>query len=68
MKHVTGKDMCRALERFGWTLERIKGSHHIYSHPAHVFPIPVPIHGNKDLKTGTQKSIMRAAGLTDDDL
>jgi predicted RNA binding protein YcfA (HicA-like mRNA interferase family) len=29
MKPVTGKEMCRALERQGWTLARIKGSHHI---------------------------------------
>ena len=68
MKPVSGKHMCRVLERHGWTLDRIKGSHHIYKKPGNAFPIPVPVHGNKMLKRGTQKSIMRAAGLTDDDL
>lgn len=28
----------------------------------------VPVHGNTDLKPGTQRSIMRDAGLTDADL
>lgn len=28
----------------------------------------VPVYGNHDLKPGTQRGIMRDAGLTDDDL
>lgn len=68
MKHVTGPEMCRALERQGWTLARIRGSHHIYSRPGARRPISVPIHGNRPLKTGTQRSIMREAGLSDDNL
>ncbi len=68
MKRVTGKDMCRALERKGWTLARIKGSHHIYNRPGALRPIPVPVHGNKPLRTGTQRSIMKAAGLAEEDL
>jgi predicted RNA binding protein YcfA (HicA-like mRNA interferase family) len=56
------------LERQGWTLARIKGSHRIYDRPGAARPIPVPVHGSKSLKAGTQRSIMRAAGLTDGDL
>jgi predicted RNA binding protein YcfA (HicA-like mRNA interferase family) len=67
MKPVTGKHMCRVLERHGWVLDRIKGSHHIYRKSGHA-PVSVPVHGNKNLKPGTQRAIMRAAGLTDDDL
>jgi predicted RNA binding protein YcfA (HicA-like mRNA interferase family) len=59
--------MCRVLERCGWVLDRIKGSHHICRRSGHN-PISVPVHGNKMLKTGTQRSIMRTVGLTDDDL
>jgi predicted RNA binding protein YcfA (HicA-like mRNA interferase family) len=61
--------MCRILRDRGWHLDHIRGSHYVY-----VFPgpprraVPVPVHGNKDLKTGTQKRIMREDGLTDDDL
>jgi predicted RNA binding protein YcfA (HicA-like mRNA interferase family) len=34
VKTVSGKRMCRILERQGWELARINGSHHIYRHPA----------------------------------
>jgi predicted RNA binding protein YcfA (HicA-like mRNA interferase family) len=67
MKHVSGKHMCKVLERHGWTLDHITGSHHVYHKPGQG-SIPVPVHGNQDLKSGTQKSIMRAAGLKDNDL
>ncbi len=68
MKRVTGRELCRALENAGWNLDRIKGAHHIYVRPGRVRPIPVPVHGNQTLKTGTQRAIMREAGLTDADL
>jgi predicted RNA binding protein YcfA (HicA-like mRNA interferase family) len=68
MKHVSGKDMCKALERSGWTLERVNGSHYIYNRPGAPRPIPVPVHGSRTLRTGTQRRIMREAGLTDADL
>jgi predicted RNA binding protein YcfA (HicA-like mRNA interferase family) len=68
VKVLSGKQMCRVLEQRGWTLARIHGSHHIYRHAAPGRRAVVPVHGNHDLKPGTQRSIMRDAGLTDDDL
>jgi predicted RNA binding protein YcfA (HicA-like mRNA interferase family) len=68
MKHVSGKRMCKVLEDAGWTFQRTRGSHHIYSHPNSPLIIAVPVHGNHDLKPGTQRDIMRDAGLTDDDI
>jgi predicted RNA binding protein YcfA (HicA-like mRNA interferase family) len=68
LKRVSGKDMCKALERRGWYCHRIKGSHHDYRHPQRRITIPVPVHGTKTLKPGTQRKIMRDAGLTDADL
>ena len=68
MKRVTGQEMCRALERAGWTLVRIRSSHFIYDRAGAVRPIPVPVHGNKALRPGTQRSIMRQAGLSDADM
>ena len=68
MKPVSGKRMCRILERSGWNLVRTKGSHHAYQKPGQSGTIIVPVHGNDDLKAGTQHAIMRDAGLTEDDL
>lgn len=36
----------RELERHGWTLDRIKGSHHTFLTPGEK-PIVLPVHGNK---------------------
>jgi len=68
MKPVSGKQFCKALERNGWILLRINASHHIYGRPDVPVILPVPVHGNRDLATGTQRALMRLAGLTDDDL
>jgi len=45
-----------------------QGSHHIYVHPDGGRRVTVPVHGNTELKPGTQRSILRDAGLSDADL
>jgi predicted RNA binding protein YcfA (HicA-like mRNA interferase family) len=60
--------MCKILENRGWSLQRINGSHHIYTRPGSRFTISVPVHGNRNLSPGVQRKIMRIAGLTDADL
>lgn len=67
MKTVTGKRMCKILEGRGWTHDHTTGAHRVYKHSASVFNVAVPVHGNHDLKPGTQKDIMKKAGLTDED-
>ena len=68
MKIISDKRMCRILERRGWTLARINGSRHIDRNPATGRRAVVPVHANEDLKSGTQRGIMRDNGLKDDDL
>lgn len=67
MKVVTGREFASALERKGWSLERVNGSHHVYKKVGSFATISVPIH-NKDLKNGTQRTLMRQSGFTDADL
>jgi predicted RNA binding protein YcfA (HicA-like mRNA interferase family) len=66
MKAVSGKEMGRVLEQHGWVCTRVRGSHHRYEKAGRT--VIVPVHGNKTLKTGTQREIMKSAGLTDADL
>ena len=71
MKSVSGKDLCKLLRKQGWTLNRISGSHHIYDPPeslAHLKSVSVPVHGNRDLRAGTQSAIMKASGIKSKDL
>jgi predicted RNA binding protein YcfA (HicA-like mRNA interferase family) len=56
------------IQRHGWNLLRINGSHHIYGKAGEVARLSVPMHGAKALKTGLQRSLMRSSGLTDADL
>lgn len=49
---MTGRELAKALERKGWSLLRIHGSHHIYGKAGSNVRLSVPIHGNKPLKVG----------------
>lgn len=68
MKSVSGKDFARVLERHGWQLLRVQGSHHIYGRAGSIVRISVPIHGNQTLKTGLLRHLMKAANISEDDL
>jgi predicted RNA binding protein YcfA (HicA-like mRNA interferase family) len=68
MKSVSGKMLCKIVEKVGWRLNRVKGSHHIYTKENSSVILVIPVHGNRDLPIGTLKAILKDAGLTEDDL
>ena len=68
MKPISGKRLCKILEQRGWVRDRTRGSHYHYEHPELPGKIVVPVHANRDLAPGTQKDLMRLAGLTEADL
>lgn len=68
MKSISGKEFARLLERHGWSLLRVHGSHHIYGKPGSIVRLSVPIHGNKPLKIGLLKHLLKMAGLSEDEL
>jgi predicted RNA binding protein YcfA (HicA-like mRNA interferase family) len=68
MKSISGKDFAKVLERHGWALLRVQGSHHIYGKAGSEIRISVPIHRNQNLKTGLLRHFMKKAGLTEKDL
>ena len=59
---MTAKQVERKLIQNGFTLDRTHGSHRIYVKKGFP-PISVPFHGNKDLKPGTLKNILKTAGI-----
>jgi predicted RNA binding protein YcfA (HicA-like mRNA interferase family) len=68
LKEVSGKALARALEKRGWQLLRIAGSHHIYGKDGSIVRLSVPIHGSKPLKTGLLRHLMKMAELTELDI
>ena len=68
MKTLSGKEFCKLLQEKGWSLARINGSHHIYIKQGSILRISVPVHGNKSLKSGLQKSLMKSAEIKESEL
>ncbi|MDJ0601123.1 MAG: type II toxin-antitoxin system HicA family toxin [Crocosphaera sp.] len=68
MKSISGKKLCKIVEKQGWILKRVTGSHHIYQKPDSQKILSIPVHRNQDLKLGTLKSLMKIANLSEQDL
>jgi predicted RNA binding protein YcfA (HicA-like mRNA interferase family) len=68
MKSISGKDLARVVERHGWQLLRVHGSHHIYGKPRSIVRLSIPIHGNQALKTGLLEHLLKMAALEESDL
>ena len=54
MKPISGRTFAKVVERRGWQLLRINGSHHI--------------HGNADLKLGLQGNLMKLAKIEESEI
>lgn len=64
---VRPEPVIRALERAGFVVERVKGSHHALKHPdkPHLH-VTVAFH-KRELPRGTLRAIIKQAGLTTDE-
>jgi predicted RNA binding protein YcfA (HicA-like mRNA interferase family) len=68
MTSISGKKLCKIVERKGWVLQRIKGSHHIYAKLGASQILSIPIHSDRNLKVGTLRALMKIAQLSEEDL
>ena len=68
MRPVSGAAFTKAVEKRGWRLLRVNGSHHVYGKGGEPARLVIPMHSGRDLKLGLQRSLMKAAGLTDEDI
>lgn len=64
---VRPRRLIQALERAGFHVHHVSGSHYILKHPAKpTLRVTVPFH-NRDLKKGTLQSIVKQAGFTNEE-
>ena len=68
MRSISGKEFAKILEKNGWQLLRINGSHHIYGKPNNPARISVSIHSNQALKPGLSRHFLKVANLNENDL
>ena len=59
---MRSKDLIGLIERDGWVLRRVRGSHHQFKHPAKPGLVTIA-HPKKDVPQGTVKNILRQAGI-----
>ncbi len=64
---LTPKELLKVLERKGFVLKRVHGSHHYYVHPVTGKITVIPMH-KKDLPKGTLHAILKQAGIEKEDL
>jgi predicted RNA binding protein YcfA (HicA-like mRNA interferase family) len=63
LKSLSSRELIKVLEADGWVLARVQGtSHHIFQHPTKPGSIPVS-HPRKTMAKGTQRKILKLAGL-----
>jgi len=61
---VTPRQVIRALQKAGFFVHHVRGSHHYLKHPNYpALRVTVAYHG-KDLKRGTLRAILREAGVS----
>ena len=68
LPRASGKDLVSALQKAGFRLSHVRGSHHYLRKPGATALVVVPVHANRALPTGTLRAIVRQAGLSIDDL
>lgn len=64
---VPGAKLVKALERAGFTVTRVSGSHYVMRHPDGR-TVVVPVHAGKDMAKGTLRNILSIIGMTADEL
>ncbi len=57
---MKGKELVKLLNKDGWELDRINGSHHVMKKDGRTEIIPVH---NKDIPIGLANAIMKRTGL-----
>jgi predicted RNA binding protein YcfA (HicA-like mRNA interferase family) len=59
---LSGKEVVRVFEKFGWEIARQRGSHIVMIKEGHIATLSIPNH--KEVAKGTLRSLIRSAGLT----
>ena len=62
---TNSREIVRRLEREGWTLVRVTGSHHVFKNPTSGNALVIP-HPKKDLGKGLVRAIYKGAGWNPD--
>jgi len=68
VKALSGRELCILVERQGWTLLRVRGSHHVYGKAGVPARLIIPVNGSRSLPRGLLRYLLNQAGLSEQDL
>jgi predicted RNA binding protein YcfA (HicA-like mRNA interferase family) len=68
MNGETRNFIAQVIQWRGWTLARVHGSYQVFIMAGRRERIVIPIHGNQPSEKGLLRSLMKIAGLKEDDL
>ncbi len=63
LRVLSGKDVCKILERHGFIEVRRRGSHIAMQKRTRESTVTIPVPDHKELRSGTLMSIIRQSGL-----
>ena len=59
---LSGQEVVRVFESFGWRIARQRGSHIVMIKPGEIVTLSIPNH--KEVAKGSLRSLIRSANLT----
>jgi predicted RNA binding protein YcfA (HicA-like mRNA interferase family) len=65
---LTPQKVIAIIEKKGFVLKRVTGSHYIFAHPETKRRVTVPYHSNQDIARGTLIQILEDAGIKREEL
>ena len=66
LPRIDGATAIKLFEAEGYTVCRVKSSHHILKKEGVRFLLTVPVHGTKELKPGLLSGLLKDAGISAD--
>ena len=67
LPNITGKELSLALQKIGFDVKRIKGSHHFLKHNDGRITV-IPIHSGENIGPGLLSKILKDCDLTKEQL
>lgn len=64
---LTPQKVMKIIQKRGFILDRVKGSHHIFFHPETKRRVIIPFH-KRELPVGTLIEILKQAGIERDEI
>jgi predicted RNA binding protein YcfA (HicA-like mRNA interferase family) len=64
---LTPQKVMKIIQKRGFLLDRVKGSHHIFFHPETKRRVIIPFH-KRELPVGTLIEILKQAGIERDEI